>query len=462
MVKTKNMKLSEIVIDEKIYPRESVKQDLVDEYVEAMEGGAIFPPLVIHESTDLLLDGLHRYKAYVKRNVTEVEVEIDPEPIITNLDKERFKLLLRAAWYNAKHGIQLKNTEKKEVARKVATADVNGEITQENLAKQLGVTHKSISNWVKDIQDVRDNRRNIIIYHLSQLGWTQEEIGETVGVSRPQITDILNVGFGKFTKTDIELLGKGYKIEDIASKMDCGDIPLLWGISLKDQTDDYVKMVKFGCEPKIYNVWGFQDRDTRLGVKMPANIPGQIAMNVICRHTKPNNLVVDPMAGGGSTIDACLVMGRKCRAYDVEPNKYITNPTETRKDIIKNDITQGLPERAKNCDLMFLDPPYYNMVFDLYKDIDDFYGFVRKLAEVTDFNLKKGGCVAYIIQDMTEKGTYCLSGESYKIFSEKFNYVEHISVPLATEQFLPQQVIKAKADHHLLGSNRDLYIFRKL
>lgn len=456
------IKLSEIVIDDKIYPRESPKQDLVDEYVEAMEGGAIFPPLVIHESTKMLLDGLHRYLAYKKRNIAEIEVEIDPEPKITDIIKEGYKLLLRGAWYNARHGIQLKNAEKQVVARKVATGDVNGEITQEKLAKQLGVTQQTIANWVKDIQDVRDNRRNMYIYHLSQLGWTQEEIGDSTGLTQKTVSEILNIPFTKFGKTSNELSAKGYKIEDIASKLDCKDIPLLWGISLKDQTDDYVKMVKFGCEPKIYNNWGFQDRDIRLGVKMPANIPGQIPLNVLYLYTKPGQLVVDPMAGGGSTIDACLVMGRKCRAYDVEPNKYIADPTKARKDIIKNDVTQGLPDRAKNCDLMFLDPPYYNMVFDLYKDIDDFYVFVRKLAEVTDSVLKKGGYVAYIIQDMTEKGSYCLSGESYKIFSEKFAYVDHISAPLSTEEFLPQQVIKAKADHHLLGSNRDLYIFKKI
>ena len=259
------MKLSEIVIDDKIYPRETTRQDLVDEYVDAMDGGDQFPPIIVHESTKILLDGLHRFLAYKKRNVAEIDVEIDPEPKIINLDKERFKLMLRAAWYNARHGIQLKNKEKTAVARKVALGDTNGEITQEELAKQLGVTHKTISNWIKDIQEERDNKRNQLIYRLSLLGRTLEEIGETVGLGKSQTSEIISSDFGKFTKTGNELSSKGYKVNDIASKLDCDDIPLLWAMTLKDQPDDYAKMVKFGCEPQLFNIWNFQSLDERLG-----------------------------------------------------------------------------------------------------------------------------------------------------------------------------------------------------
>jgi len=103
------------------------------------------------------------------------------------------------------------------------------------------------------------------------------------------------------------------------------------------------------------------------------------------------------------------------------------------------------------------------MVFtDLYKNIEDFYSFITKLAKDSYSTVKEQGIVAFIIQDMTEKSNHCLSGDSYKIFKEtKFECIDHISVPLSTQQFNAQQLIKAKETKHLLGTNRDLYIFQK-
>ena len=72
--------------------------------------------------------------------------------------------------------------------------------------------------------------------------------------------------------------------------------------------------------------------------------------------------MVDPMAGGGSTIDACRSLDRRCLAYDVDP---------IRKDIKKWDIVnQGFPEEAKGrCNQVFLDSPYGSIIKDrLSKD----------------------------------------------------------------------------------------------
>ena len=74
-------------------------------------------------------------------------------------------------------------------------------------------------------------------------------------------------------------------------------------------------------------------------------------------YTLPDALVVDPMAGGGTTLDVCQSMGRRCLAYDLQP---------TRPDIRLHDIRHGFPAEAAGCDLIFCDPPYHTMLARQY------------------------------------------------------------------------------------------------
>ena len=207
-------------------------------------------------------------------------------------------------------------------------------------------------------------------------------------------------------------------------------------------------------EYSLYNVWNFGKCDDRFGITdFEGRIPGQIIMNLLYYFTNEGDLIVDPMAGSGTTIDVCKFMHRNCNAYDINP---------VRDDIQQYDITKGFPDASKNCDLIFLDPPYFNMVFDFFENVEEFYGFIKNLALNCFNTVKDNGIVAFLMEDMTEKGNHCLSGESYRIFRESgFEVITHVSCPLSTQQFLPQQVEMAKKEKRMLGRNRDLYVFRK-
>ena len=47
------------------------------------------------------------------------------------------------------------------------------------------------------------------------------------------------------------------------------------------------------------------------------SIPAAIVAHTLYYYTQPDALVVDPMAGGGRTLDVCQSMGRRCLAYDI-------------------------------------------------------------------------------------------------------------------------------------------------
>jgi len=215
-------------------------------------------------------------------------------------------------------------------------------------------------------------------------------------------------------------------------------------------------------KPILYNVWGFGKCDSRFGKpNFPARVPGQIVVQLLYYYTNEGDLVVDPMAGSGTTQDACEYMRRKCLSFDITP---------IRDFIKQNDIRNGFPEETKGCDLIFLDPPYWKMKredfgFDSVSNepLTEFLQFLEKLAKDSYETVKPLGVVAILMQDMTEKHNFALSPETYILFKKVgFSCIAHISCPLPTQEFLPQQVEQAKKEKTMLGRNRDLYVFRKV
>ncbi|HEV3162791.1 MAG TPA: DNA methyltransferase, partial [Isosphaeraceae bacterium] len=71
-----------------------------------------------------------------------------------------------------------------------------------------------------------------------------------------------------------------------------------------------------GFRPTPYDVWPFR-HDRAFGVAHPGAIPPAIVAHTLYYFTQPGDLVVDPMAGGGTTLDVCAAMGRRCLAYDL-------------------------------------------------------------------------------------------------------------------------------------------------
>ena len=108
--------------------------------------------------------------------------------------------------------------------------------------------------------------------------------------------------------------------------------------------------------PTPYDIWAFR-HDRAFGIPHPGSIPAAIVAHALHYFTPPGGLVVDPMAGGGTTLDVCQSMGRRCLAYDLDP---------ARPEIIRHDIRNGFPAETIGCDLIFCDPPYHTMLAHMY------------------------------------------------------------------------------------------------
>jgi DNA modification methylase len=90
-----------------------------------------------------------------------------------------------------------------------------------------------------------------------------------------------------------------------------GDV--LAGDSLKRMTSAGKRI---GETKNLGNIWNYVvGRD---GIKgHPAVFPLQLAIDHILSWTNPGDLVVDPLAGSGTTMEACIVAGRDGIAFEI-------------------------------------------------------------------------------------------------------------------------------------------------
>ncbi len=216
--------------------------------------------------------------------------------------------------------------------------------------------------------------------------------------------------------------------------------------------------------PTPYDVWSFR-HDRAFGIPHPGAIPPAIVAHTLHYFTPPGGLVVDPMAGGGTTADVCLSMGRRCLAYDLHP---------TRPDIQRHDIRQGFPPEASSCDLIFCDPPYHTMLAKKYAaesvasiPLAQWIAFLHQFTRHAFETVRPGGYLALLLATQTEKDLPAGFGYLDHAF---YGYAAAVRAGFVPERriscpmdgaYLPQHVRQARHDGRLLGQVRDLLVLRK-
>jgi hypothetical protein len=159
--------------------------------------------------------------------------------------------------------------------------------------------------------------------------------------------------------------------------------------------------------------------------KYPGVTPAFIIYNMIKRYTEPGDLVVDPMAGSGTTLDVCKEEGRRCVAYDISP---------TRSDIIQNDARK-IPLADDSVDMIFIDSPYgdnirYNDHPDnigrISAESEQFYEELEKVMQESKRILKSGKVLGWLIGDQWVKKKYTPVG--FKVYQRLCKYFDTVDV----------------------------------
>ena len=153
--------------------------------------------------------------------------------------------------------------------------------------------------------------------------------------------------------------------------------------------------------------------------------PAFVIYNMVKRYTEPGDLVLDPMAGSGTTIDVCKEEGRRVIAFDVSP---------TRPDIKRNDARK-LPLDESSVDMIFIDSPYgdnidYNdqpaNIGKLSAESEAFYEALDTVIIECSRVLKPGKVIGWLIGDQWVKKKFTPVG--FRIYSQLSNHFDTVDI----------------------------------
>ena len=455
------VKLADIVWDPAIYPRAKWSTATIRRYADALEAGDIFPPLVLEAGTNRLLDGKHRLEAYKLAEAAEVSADWHALP--EGVNPKRY-----AARLSARHGDRLSNADLKTLAVEECEADPKG-FDVRAFMKDMGVGQRTVYDWVGHILSREREERQAKVLRLSMLGWTQDDIASHLDVSQPTVSvDIKNC---ESAKTNIRQLAESRtERHEIARRFNLA--PALIEAVTLDGADDAKRMDRLGIKVQPYDVWHFTDCHDLMGDAHPGRIPGQLIAHVLYFYTAPGDLIVDPMAGSGTTLDACLLMGRKARGYDIDAR-------HGRADVEPHDLSEGWPETVSGARLIFWDPPYFDkMDSSTIGDHGYIDGSVSKLSpsEYLEFfgkrfaelhaTVKPGTRLAFLMSDWDPQNAkdhqdhdgIFVWDYADLLRSAGWKLTRHIQAPLSTQQVHPDVVGKFRESRRLARLERYLLI----
>lgn len=407
-----------------LYPRLKHSQEKAQEYAEHIEQ---LPPIEVNQHSELI-DGYHRLVAHKLCNLEEIEVTVTE----TSSDNHLLSLAIQR---NAKHGFQLSQEDKRKMAIRFYAMK---EYDKPGLVALLSVSMRTVQQWVSnlDTEEREERRRKILEMHLRC--YTAEEIGEAVGLEERQ------------ARNETEALSAIY-----------ADLRKFPKVTFSEP--EFVA--------PVYNVWAFgklSNETTHYG-----NTEQRIVDNLLWLYTQPLEIVVDPFAGGGSTLDVCEKRLRRCWVSDRKPKPGLEGKIRTL------DVCDALPQLNKRWSevaLVYLDPPYWRQAAGEYsEDPEDLANmpleqFTAKLAAVVKAfasKLRQGTAVALIIQPTQwrsePKGAF--TDHVFDVVSavgnRQLTVENRIQCPYQTQQCTPQMVEWAKVEKKPLVLSRELVIWRK-
>ena len=259
------------------------------------------------------------------------------------------------------------------------------------------------------------------------MGYTEAEIGKKLILSQSRVAEILSS------------IGKG-----IDAKIDIPD------------------------PPQIGDVWLFSGCDDDYGLAgFPGRIPGEIVENLLHFYTKPFDLIVDPMSGGGTTLDVSKAMYRRCLAYDLK----VLRP-EIRSYQDETGIKAGLPQRVRRANLIILDPPYYKKKDDAYYpgsisalEREEYLTTFQKIAYSCHKALNQGGYLALIMSNYLDEQNISDSiwiWDYVSIFKKaKFTPIREIQCPLTTQSLHPSDMEGFRETKCMAKFTRSIVVFKK-
>ncbi len=471
----KTIPVNSVVFDKAYYTRaESQRPAKVQEYATSIVGGS-FPPILVNQD-NILLDGWHRWKAHQQCKLETIDVAV-----LDTRDMDIYTIRRKAAHSNSRHGLPHTESEVKKLIRdeyraKMEKLDQKGRV---EIKKEMARDYSRSISYIKEVTsridkdlkaELRDNA-----YGMWMACYSQQEIADAVGYSKPAV--------GEFTNLLQSVRNGSEPISDLSSEN-----PILTEIDTEDREFDddgdqdtnslgiykLDKRLLFKAnhmddafKPPIYNIWKQQERSNQ--VSHFGNSDVAWLDNLLYLYTRPFDVVIDPFAGGGSTIDLCK---SRLRRYLVSDRA----PIDIRSDIRKHDVKDGVlsPPTWKDVRLVYLDPPYWKQAEGQYStdaedlgnmSLEDFNsalsGLIRQYAEKLKRARTVRSYIALIIQPTQWKAPEKQFTDHVGDMLRAVKLPVHMrfSAPYESQQCNAQMVEWAKQNKQCLVLTREIIVW---
>jgi hypothetical protein len=168
--------ITQIILDEDIYPREEVSLKRVSMFAENMRDGFEIDPIEVQIHPDYIekyriLDGAHRLQAYKDIGATEIPVHIIT---LDGLDP-----LLYAA-KKAIGPLQLKEEEARTTARRAY--ENNPRLTSFEIGQAIGRSRQAVDTYIADLKATFQMDLDLKILRMNGLHIPQERMANRLGV----------------------------------------------------------------------------------------------------------------------------------------------------------------------------------------------------------------------------------------------------------------------------------------
>lgn len=426
----KTVRLSDIQFDDVIYPRKDHDPKLVQRYADSLDEIEAAQKFISLSADFKLLDGKHRWLAYRKRYQDE-DREIRALVYPVTAAHEQLRL---AAKLNSDHGWQLTAEDKCRTAKSLYSYGYSMDL----IAAALSIRKAKVQEWLTDVLKAEREAREERIFDLWMRCWTQQEIADAVGVERTavvrQIADFVQKVPGNY-------------LHKTAPEWTADEVPL-------------------------YNVWTRQSKTNE--VSHFGNTEQTWVDRLLYAYTDKFDVVLDPFAGGGSTLDVCAKRLRRCFLSDRKP--VPEREHEIRQhDLVNDDFSISLPAvpRWQDVRLVYLDPPYWKQAEGQYSDdptdlanmdLDLFHDTLAKIVNAFGRKLRgdQPAYIALIIQPTQWKSPDKKFAPHIIELARriKLDIDMQISAPYGTQQYNAQQVEWAKANRKFLVLTREIIVWK--
>ncbi|MBX3045177.1 MAG: ParB N-terminal domain-containing protein [Candidatus Kapabacteria bacterium] len=184
--------------EQKFQNRAELNQEVVQDYHEKMMSGEVFPPMTVFfdSVTYYLVDGYHRFYAYIKSKIYDVDCEV--------IDGTQRDAILYACGVNSKHGLKRSNADKRKSVMMLLNDDEWCKWSDHKIAEIVNVTRQFVTKIRDEFQNLTSNIAS------DELNEFPPEEPEAPEITEPELRTYVNK-YGKTATMNVSNIGKKKK-----------------------------------------------------------------------------------------------------------------------------------------------------------------------------------------------------------------------------------------------------------